>query len=79
MAHEMIQAQKKQFAKDIIQKLTDIKKKTEETKKDTERLKQAVKRSNFQDIGQQQAVDTELFGKNSTESRRQRISQKKII
>ena len=28
MAHEMIQAQKKQFAKDIIQKLSELQKKS---------------------------------------------------
>ena len=42
MAHEMIQAQKKQFAKDIIQKLTELQKKTEDTQKDTKKIKQTV-------------------------------------
>ena len=39
MAHEMIQAQKKQFAKDVIQKLTELQKKTEAAIEETEKLK----------------------------------------
>ena len=44
MAHEMIQAQKKQFAKDIIQKMSELQKKTEATHKETEKLRKTIVR-----------------------------------